>query len=143
MEFSGYLFDGPLPGDILTSFLKKFGMDVNSGGHSFFLGQVRADNLEGKAVRAIEYSAYGPMVENEAERIKKQVLREFPDVRSLHILHSRGIVKSGEISLLVAVSAGHRQQAMQACSKTVELVKEFLPVWKKEIFDDDSYTWKV
>ena len=60
--------------------------------------------------------------------------------RSIEIIHSTGIVNAGEISLLVLVSAGHRQQAMQACSKAVELIKERLPVWKKEIYDDDSHT---
>jgi len=44
--------------------------------------------------------------------------------------------------LLVAVSGGHRQQAMEACSKTVELIKERLPVWKKELFGDNSHLWK-
>jgi molybdopterin synthase catalytic subunit len=48
---------------------------------------------------------------------------------------------AGEVSLLVLVSAGHRQQAMTACSKTVELIKEKLPVWKKEIFEDNTHEW--
>jgi molybdopterin synthase catalytic subunit len=44
--------------------------------------------------------------------------------------------------LFILVSAGHRQQAIKACAKTVELIKERLPVWKKEIFEDDSHIWR-
>jgi len=107
-----------------------------------FLGQVRADEIQGKKVKSIEYSAYSELVNAEAEKIKKTIYAEFSDVKSVKIVHSTGLVNAGEISLLVFVSAGHRQQAMQACSKTVELIKEKLPVWKKEIFDDDSHKWK-
>jgi molybdopterin synthase catalytic subunit len=82
------------------------------------------------------------MVNIEAENIKKKILSEFPDVKSVDIIHSTGIVSAGEISLLVFISAGHRHQAIQACSKTVELIKDNLPVWKKEIFEDDSHKWK-
>jgi molybdopterin synthase catalytic subunit len=107
-----------------------------------FLGQVRADDINGKTVKAIEYSAYAEMVYIEVENIKKSILSEFPDVKSVDIIHSTGTVKAGEISLVVFVSAGHRLQAIQACSKAVELIKGNLPVWKKEIFNDDSHLWK-
>ena len=107
-----------------------------------FLGQVRADETQGKRVKAIEYSAYTEMVNAEAEKIKRTILSEFGDVKSIVIVHSTGVVNAGEISLLVLVCSGHRQQAVQACSKTIELIKSNLPVWKKEIFEDDSHTWK-
>jgi len=122
--------------------MEKMGEKTDSGGHSLFLGQVRADEINGKKVKAIDYSAYEGMVKTEADNIKKSVLLEFADAKTIDIVHSIGTVKAGEISLFVLVSAGHRHQAIQACSKTVELVKEKLPVWKKEIFDDDSYEWK-
>jgi len=82
------------------------------------------------------------MVIMEADKINKTILSEFDDVKAIDIIHSKGIVKSGEISLLVMVSAGHRQQAAGACAKAVELIKEKLPIWKKEIFEDDSQKWK-
>jgi molybdopterin synthase catalytic subunit len=82
------------------------------------------------------------MVNVEVENIKKQILLQFGDVKSIDIIHSTGVVKAGELSLVVIVSAGHRLQAFQACSKTVELIKDKLPVWKKEMFDDDSHLWK-
>jgi molybdopterin synthase catalytic subunit len=137
-----YLIDGPISHDVIASLLNKMSEKSDSGGHSFFLGQVRADIIEGKIVRAIEYSAYESMVKDEADKIIRSVLAESDDVKSIDMLHSTGIVKAGEISLLVAVSAGHRKQAMEACSRTVEMIKERLPVWKKEVYEDNSHTWK-
>jgi molybdopterin synthase catalytic subunit len=122
--------------------MKNMSKKTDSGGHSVFLGQVRADEINGKKIKAIEYSAYEGMVKIEANKIKETVLSEFGDVKSIDIVHSTGIVNTGEISLFVLVSAGHRHQAIQACNKTVELIKEKLPIWKKEIFDDNSHEWK-
>ena len=137
-----YLTDGPVSGDILLNLIKKASGKTDSGGHMIFLGQVRADEITGKKVRAIEYSAYAELIDLEAEKIKNIILSEFSDVKSVDIVHSTGVVNAGEISLLVFVSAGHRHQAILACSKTVELIKENLPVWKKEIFEDNSHLWK-
>ena len=139
---TNYLTDGPVSQKIITQLIEKMGGKTDSGGHMIFLGQVRADVIDGLKVKAIEYSAYIELVNVEAEKIKKTIFSEFADVKSIEIVHSTGIVNAGEISLLVFVSAGHRHQAMQACSKTVELIKVNLPVWKKEIFEDDSHKWK-
>ena len=139
---TNYLLNGPVTQKVITQFMKKMGEKTDSGGHSVFLGQVRADEINGKRVKAIEYSAYDGMVKVEADKIKETILLQFGDTKSIDIVHSKGIVKAGEISLVVLVSAGHRHQAIEACSKTVELIKEKLPVWKKEIFDDDSHEWK-
>lgn len=137
-----YLTEGPVSGDILLNLIMTASGKTDSGGHMIFLGQVRADEINGKKVRAIEYSAYAELVDLEAEKIKNIILSEFSDVKSVDIVHSTGVVNAGEISLLVFVSAGHRHQAILACSKTVELIKENLPVWKKEIFEDNSHLWK-
>jgi len=137
-----YLTAGPVSQMLISKLVEKMSHKTDSGGHSIFLGQVRADEIGGKKVKAIEYSAYAELVSIEAEKIKKTILSEFSDVRSIDIIHSTGVVNAGKISLLVFVSAGHRLQSMQACGKTVELIKEKLPVWKKEIFEDDSHIWK-
>jgi molybdopterin synthase catalytic subunit len=137
-----YLTDGPVSQKTISWLIEKMNSRTDSGGHMIFLGQVRADEINGKKVKAIEYSAYVELVTAEAEKIKKSIFAEFSDVKSVDIIHSTGIVPAGQISLLVLVSAGHRQQAFQACSKTVDLIKKNLPVWKKEIYNDESYTWK-
>ena len=137
-----YLIKGPVSQEIISKLIAGMGVKTDCGGLMLFLGQVRADEIDGKKVKAIEYSAYEEMVFAEVEKIKKTILSEFEDAKSIEIIHSSGIVNAGEISLLVFISAGHKQQAMLACSKTVEMIKENLPVWKKEIFEDDSHHWK-
>lgn len=137
-----FLSEGPLTTEQLSRLMSLMKDRSDTGGHSLFIGQVRADIVNGKSVTAIEYSAYESMVNVEAERIIAQIKTEFSDVKTIEILHSTGIVKAGEVSLAVMVSAGHRHQAIQACSKTVELIKERLPVWKKELFEDNSHIWK-
>jgi molybdopterin synthase catalytic subunit len=136
------LVNGPISPEMISFRLGSLKDKTDQGGHSVFIGQVRADISGSKRVKAIEYSAYEEMVKNEAEKIQQAVLSEFVDVRSIEILHSVGIVMTGEISLFVLVSAVHRHHALAACSKTVELIKEKLPVWKKEIFEDDTHIWK-
>ena len=91
---------------------------------------------------AIEYSAYDEMVNSEATKIIDQILAGFNNVKSISLIHSRGRVRAGEISLFVMVSAGHRRQAIEACSEAVELIKARLPVWKNEVYDDNSHEWK-
>jgi molybdopterin synthase catalytic subunit len=132
---------GPLTSDIIASLLDMLSQTKDLGGHSLFLGRVRADVKDHRRVKAIEYSAYEEMVKKEVYAIQNEILAGFNDVKSVVILHSTGIVMAGEASLLVIVSGGHRQQAITACSMTVELIKEKLPVWKKEIFEDDTREW--
>src|SRR5512141_3254054 len=98
-----YLIAGPISLGKISELVEKMGRKTDSGGHMIFLGQVRADEITGKRVKAIEYSAYSEMVNAEAEKIRETVLSEFPDVKSVIIVHSTGIVKAGEISLLVFV----------------------------------------
>jgi molybdopterin synthase catalytic subunit len=137
-----YLVKGPIDPELITRLISHHDQNNETGGVSVFIGIVRADLSGTKKVVAIDYSAYEEMVSNEAENITQGILSEFQDVKMVKIVHSSGVVKAGEISLFVLVSAGHRRQAMDACSKTVELIKERLPVWKKELFDNDSHQWK-
>jgi molybdopterin synthase catalytic subunit len=139
---TNYLIEGPITQKVISELLAKIVVRTDTGGHSVFIGQVRADEINGKKVKSIEYSAYEEMVRIEADKIKHAVLIGFTDAKSVDIIHSTGIVHTGEISLFVLVSAGHRKHAIEACRKTVELIKEKLPVWKKEIFEDNSHEWK-
>jgi molybdopterin synthase catalytic subunit len=137
-----YLTAGPVTLQQIAAEISNLAKSKNTGGHSIFLGQVRDDLSEGRRVRAIEYSAYEEMVKDEAEKIRKIIFNEFNDVLEIIIIHAVGIVKAGEISMFVLVSAGHRDQAARACQQTVELVKKKLPVWKKEIFEDNTHRWQ-
>jgi molybdopterin synthase catalytic subunit len=136
------LITGPITKELISEMISNIGGKTESGGHSIFIGQVRADVINGKKIRSIDYSAYEEMVKVEADKIKEIVLTKFSDAKTIDIIHSTGVVLAGEISLFVLVSAGHRKDAIMACSTAVELIKERFPVWKKEIFEDNSYLWK-
>ncbi|MCU0455367.1 MAG: molybdenum cofactor biosynthesis protein MoaE [Bacteroidales bacterium] len=135
------LVEGPVPGSLVSSMADAPGGEKEHGAHTVFLGRVRADIRGSRKVKAIEYSAYREMTLKVVAEIRNHILSKYSDVGEVVIVHSTGIVMAGEISLLVFISAGHRRQAMDACSETVELIKEKLPVWKKEIFGDNTHEW--
>lgn len=135
-----FLEKGPVPFSRISEVLENM-KALQTGAYSIFLGQVRADVSEGKKVKAIEYSSYPEMVDLEMKKILDQIIHQYHDVQYLHVVHSDGIVASGELSLLVIVGCGHRKQSFQAVETIVELIKEKLPIWKKEYFEDDTYTW--
>jgi len=139
---NNYLTEGPVTIKDISVSLERMSDKQGAGGHSVFLGQVRADVINGKRVKAIQYSAYETLVKAEADKIVNEIFSEFSDAQSVDIIHSTGTVNIGELSLFVLVSAGHRQHAIEACAKTVEMIKERLPVWKREIFEDDSHIWR-
>ena len=60
----------------------------------------------------------------------------------MHIYHSKGEVKAGEICLFVFVSSKHRQMAFNACREIVEEIKKNVPIWGQEILEDNSFVWK-
>lgn len=137
-----YLVEGPLTSSLISALLTLDNDDTGAGAISVFVGKVRDDEHEGTKVTAIEYSAYPEMAETETEAIITLVRSAFSDVRNVIIVHSTGIVKAGEASLFIMVTAGHRDQASRACRHTLELVKERLPVWKKELYSDSAEKWK-
>lgn len=141
MHRSKHLTEGPVPTSFLNGELANPCSVTVAGAHALFLGQVREDQFDGKTVTGIEYSAYEEMVEPVIQDIKEELFRRFPDLICVHILHSTGLVRCGEISLLVMVSSGHRKQSFAALERGVELIKEKLPVWKKELFSDGTSRW--
>lgn len=114
---------------------------TNIGAHDIFLGQVRADSIESKTVEAIEYSAYEEMANEVFHEIREAAFEKF-DLTCMHIYHSIGKVKAGELCLFVFTSSKHRVQAMDACRYLVEEIKEKVPIFGKELFANDDYQWK-
>jgi molybdopterin synthase catalytic subunit len=105
------------------------------------MGQVRADSVDGAAVLAIEYTAHQEMALLAMHEIREAIFAKYP-LTCLHITHSLGLVKAGEICLFVFASAVHRKEAIAACEEVVERIKKELPIWGKELFDDNQYQWK-
>lgn len=134
--------DGAVSPQFIADAIAKHSTKKNIGAHQIFLGQIRSDEMNGKAVKAIEFTAYKEMAEEEYYKMREMIFEKYQLI-CMHVYHSLGRVKAGEINLFVFVSSAHRQQAAEACREMVELIKTKLPVWGKEIFEDENYTWKV
>jgi molybdopterin synthase catalytic subunit len=133
--------EGPIPPSFIAGSIAKHQTKKNIGAHDIFLGQVRNDMIDGKEVTAIEYSAYREMAEDVMHNIREEAFSKY-ELSCMHIYHSMGRVNAGEICLFVFVSSRHRQMAFDACRFLVEEIKQKLPVWGKELFEDESYVWK-
>ena len=112
------------------------------GTHNIFLGQVRADEIKGKKVSAIDYSAQTEIANQLCHDIREAVFSKH-DLSCMHIYHSLGNVKAGEICFFVFVSSAHRPPVFESLSEIVNEIKEKLPIFGKELFEDQSHQWKV
>lgn len=99
-----------------------------------FLGATRRSS-QGKEVLYLEYEAYEPMALKELEQIKREVASRW-DIDDIAIAHRVGRLEIGDISLVVAVASPHRKEAFEACHYVVDRIKETVPIWKKEVFED-------
>ncbi|WP_421940501.1 molybdenum cofactor biosynthesis protein MoaE [Pedobacter sp.] len=121
--------------------ISKHSTKTNIGGHSIFMGQVRKDEIDGKFVSAIEYTAYEALALNKMHEIREEIFNKYP-LSCMHIHHSLGTIRAGEICLFVFTSSAHRKPAIDACNEVVERIKAELPIWGKELFEDDTHQWK-
>ncbi|MGY6522702.1 MAG: molybdenum cofactor biosynthesis protein MoaE [Mongoliitalea sp.] len=133
---------GPIAPEKIAKSIANHSSNTAIGGHSIFLGQVRADEKEGGTVQAIEYTAYEEMALQQAFEIREAIFSKYP-LTCMHIYHSLGEVKTGEICLFVFTSSKHRKAAIDACEELVERIKKELPIWGKEILDNEQAEWKV
>ena len=122
----------PLDPERITAKARK---DAN-GAVVTFLGTTRLFS-EGKRVVKLEYEAYEEMARKKLEEIRQEIGAEF-GIQDIAISHRIGPVDIGQISLVVAVASPHRKEAFLACHKIVDRVKEIVPIWKKEVFEDGS-----
>jgi molybdopterin synthase catalytic subunit len=133
---------GPVSPVFIGESIAKHSSNKAIGGHSIFLGQVRADQIDGKSVKAIDYTSNEEMALQKMHEIREDIFAKYP-LTCMHVYHSLGVVNEGEICLFVFTSSAHRKPAIDACTECVERIKAELPVWGKEVFADDSYQWKV
>ena len=101
-----------------------------------FLGTTR-DNYEGKTVLTLEYEAFDEMAVKKLKEVRMELMAEF-GLEEVAISHRIGTVGIGEISLVVAVGSPHRKEGFKACQEAVDRIKEVVPIWKKEIYQDGS-----
>lgn len=101
-----------------------------------FIGAVR-NNSDGKKVLYLEYEAYPEMAKKKLEEIAAEAKKKWP-IEEIAVTHRLGRMEIGEISVVIAVSSGHRTAAFQACQYTIDRIKEIVPIWKKEFYEDGS-----
>jgi molybdopterin synthase catalytic subunit len=104
------------------------------GGLVTFSGSVR-NQTKGRRVLRLEYEAYPPMAERVLAAIGAEVAERFGGTR-LAIMHRVGTLMPGEVAVVIAAAAPHRKEAFLACEHAIERLKQDVPIWKKEFFED-------
>jgi len=133
---------GAISSAFIGESIAKHQSKTGIGAHNIFLGQVRADMIEDKAVVGIDYSAYEEMANKKFHEVREATFEKF-NLSCMHIYHSLGTVNVGEICLFVFVSSPRRKVVFKALEYVVEKIKADVPVFGKEVFEDQSHQWKV
>jgi len=134
--------EGAISSEFIGNAIAKHQSKTSIGAHQIFLGQVRADVIDGKTVSAIDYTAYEEMANTKMYEIRETTFTKF-DLTCMHIYHSLGSVKAGEICLFVFVSSPRRKECYEAIEYVVEEIKKDVAIFGKEIFEDETHQWKV
>ena len=108
--------------------------DPSAGGTTVFVGTVR-NMTRGKKVVKLEFEGYAPMARKEMKKIAEAVVEKW-DALHVSIHHRTGLMDIGEIPVVIAVSTPHRKAAFEACEYAIDTLKETVPIWKKEVFED-------
>lgn len=122
-----YIFDQPLSVQRALEDIQH----ENGGGEAIFIGRVRRIS-EGKTIRHLVYECETGMAEKMIERIAQEMIQKWP-LKRVHFQHRIGKLEVGEIAVIVAVSAEHRREALEACRYGIDELKHRVPIWKKEV----------
>ncbi len=133
---------GAIAPTFIADSIAKHATRHDIGAHEIFLGQVRADAIDGRSVDAIEYTAYADMANEQMTAIREEAFARWPEMTCLHVHHSLGMIKAGELCFFVFASASRRQQAREAVAYVTDEVKKRLPIFGKEIFAEGGHVWK-
>lgn len=117
----------------------RFVSDESAGGISIFAGTTRRFT-DGSETVELEYEAYEEMAEAELKRLGAEALG-VAGIKKVYLAHRLGQVGHGEISVLIAVSAAHRDESFRVCRSLIDRVKTEVPIWKKERYADGRQEW--
>ena len=124
------LTDAPIRPDALHELV----LNDHDGAITTFAGVVR-DNTKGRATQHLVYDAYKEMAEKKMREIGED-MKERWEIDCVGILHGTGKMEVGDISVLIAVSSPHRRASLEACHYAIDRLKETVPIWKKEVWED-------
>lgn len=110
-----------------------------AGAVVLFLGTVR-EMTGGRKTVALDYEAYGPMAEAKLKELEAEARDKWP-VEEVSLVHRLGHLELGEVSVAVAVSCPHRQDAFEAGKWLIDTLKVRVPIWKKENWSDGTTEW--
>ncbi len=130
MQTDIQLRDEPLDFEACTRWV----MQPACGGIDVFIGTVR-NATKGKTVLRLEFEAYEPMALREMRKIVEEAAGRWP-LHAVALHHRTGVLLPGEIAVVIAVAAAHRDAAFAACRFVIDTLKETVPIWKKEVFED-------
>ena len=114
-------------------------MDEDAGGIVLFVGTIR-NQTNGKKVKGLEYEVYRRMAELQIAKLEKEIRKRW-QIKSIRLVHREGKLKVGEVSVVVAVSAVHREEAFEAARYAIDRIKESFPIWKREKFRKGRREW--
>ncbi len=106
-----------------------------SGAMVTFDGVVR-NQTSGRRVVSLQYDAYVSMAIKEMSRIGDEVRERWPGVDRIGIIHRFGELKISESSVVIVITSPHRRIAFEACQYAIDRLKQTVPIWKKEVFED-------
>jgi len=112
--------------------------DPGAGAVVVFSGVVR-DNARGRAVQVLEYEAYPAAAEHQLALVAGEMRERWP-LLGVAIEHRTGRLGIGEVSVVIAVTSAHRDASFEAAAYAIRRIKEVVPIWKKEFYDDGE-TW--
>lgn len=107
-----------------------------AGALALFIGTVR-NMTDGKRVEKLDFEAYGTMATSELEKIVKDAEKQWP-IKNIAVIHRTGELQVSDIAVVIAVSSPHRKEAFAACQYVIDTLKETVPIWKKEFFEDEE-----
>ncbi|MDP6110518.1 MAG: molybdenum cofactor biosynthesis protein MoaE [Planctomycetota bacterium] len=107
-----------------------------SGAVVTFLGTARQDK-DGKNLVTLDYDAYPEMAVKKMEQVRDEIIERWP-ADQVSIVHRFGPVGVRVVSVAIAISCPHRKEAFEACEYAIDRIKEIVPVWKKEVYEDGS-----
>lgn len=110
-----------------------------TGALAIFLGTVRDIN-EGRAVRGMDYEAYGPMAEAELAALVREAEHGVPGA-VVAVEHRVGTLAIGEVSVAIVAGHAHRAPAFEAARWVIEALKRRVPIWKREHYVDGAWEW--
>ncbi|MGZ5290733.1 MAG: molybdenum cofactor biosynthesis protein MoaE [Actinomycetota bacterium] len=113
--------------------------DPGAGGTCVFLGTVR-DHSGAGGVTGLTYEAWEELAVRRLEELADELFERWP-VRGVAIVHRFGELAIGDVSVAIAVSAGHRAEAFDACRHAIERLKVDVPIWKKEHLVSGESSW--